>query len=236
MFEVDIKELVAYERLLKRQSKIIQRATAALLNNVAFGVREEIFKTLRSKLTIRDPRFMLRSIVVEKCRHSTPIHQQVAEVGSISRPRFSGWQEQEQGTQAKKTHTATIAARGGSKSKKVIKSVRLKPGAKFPESKNYIGDSPRQQTQIMLKTLAKMKYKRPFIITGHQSIPSGLYRFKGRKKGHWQQRPIQVMQLFKYKMKPRRLSWMDMSVKLYMSAMNLRIEWSKAMNHALKQR
>jgi hypothetical protein len=81
----------------------------------------------------------------------------------------------------------------------------------------------------MLGVLKSMRYRQPFIITGHQKIPPGLYQLKGDK--------LQALQFFDPKREqPRRIPWLKKSVRRYMKSFRGRTAWIAAARRAMLPR
>ena len=54
-----------------------------------------------------------------------PIASQVSEYGSVAKPRFSGWVEQELGEKKARKYYAALAGRGGGKRRRVKRGFRM---------------------------------------------------------------------------------------------------------------
>jgi hypothetical protein len=211
-------------------------ANGMLLNNFAFGVREELISTINRDMIQRTPSLTKRMIKVEKNRNFKHISTQVSAVGSIRKNRFSGWGEQQLGTKTKRKRVATIRGRSGSKKKRLKPSARLRK--KFFSPRNM----PRRRRSgmghqtptgadnkvlIMLRTLQSMKYNAPFVITDHSKIPPGVYKF-ARGKNKWGQRKLELLQGFDPKNKqPRRMLWMSKGVARWFKTHDVNREFMK---------
>jgi hypothetical protein len=147
-------------------------------------------------------------------------------VGSIRRPRFTGWIEQELGTPVQRTRIFGIMARGGDIKRRTIGVSRLRQNADHIEPDAYEGRSERFRNTAMLMDIRRRGIKKPFVIRRHSKLKPGLYRFVRKK--------LQMLQRFKVKVQPKRIPWLSGSVKLYMSKNRVRNEWAKSIRHVLK--
>lgn len=126
-WDIDLTEVNGLRGWYKKQPRFIRIASAMLLNEFAYGTRNTAVKHIADKMIVRNTRFVETSLRYTKTSTSTPINQQRSYAGSVDRNRFTGWREQEKGTPVKHPRHATIAGRGGSKTKQIRPSVRLKP-------------------------------------------------------------------------------------------------------------
>ena len=85
----------------------------------------------------------------------------------------------------------------------------------------------------MIKTLDKKGYRKPFIITGHRKAKSGLYKFKGGRKG---KRKLLMLQRFdaRGKAQPQRFKWLTISRKEATSPNKMRRMWADVMTRVLR--
>lgn len=233
MFQMDIRDLLKLRRYYKKSPRSFAAAVGMLLNNFAFGTRAEVFRVMPTLMTIRNKRFLETRIRAKKTHLRLPISSQQSETGSIGAKRFTAWEEQELGKRTKRTRVASILARGA-KQKQIKRPFRLRPGMNFPTPDDFPGRSGHHRAIVMLQKLGREGYKKPFIVLKHKRITPGLYKFKG---GRGAKRKLRMLQSFKpARLQPRRIRWLTISRRKYLSGMNLRREWAIVIERTLKKR
>ena len=181
--KIDDKQLKQFKKMCRSGQKEFQYVTAEYLNSSAFRARELNIKNLQSQMTIRDQRFLSSSLRVEKTK-PVSINQQIAISGSITRPRFTGWKEQEDGGTAERKRKITISARGGSKQAKAQQKARLRPGNKIYKPEQFQGMSYEKRFYFMMRVLGsrgggqfllsqKLRTRRGYMNPGLYGLKSG---------------------------------------------------------------
>lgn len=225
IFKTDLREMQAFAKWARSNPRGLRVAGGMMLNQMAFGSKEEIGKVIEGEFTLRKPKWVLGRIRVQKAVFSQTIDLQVSAVGAIQdKPRFSSLVEQQTGDRAKRKATASIRGRSGSKRKKIAPSARFRK--RHPEATNFpVAGSPNRRVMIALNVMAKQGFKTPFVIRGHKQIPDGLYRFiKG--KTSFGQRRIGILRRFdKDRAQPKRFKWLTIGVKRYFARHNQQREW-----------
>jgi hypothetical protein len=184
-FKIDDSQLKKFQKLIGKEfPRGFQKVTAEYLNSSAFRARELNIKNLQSQMTIRDQRFLSSALRVEKTK-PVSINQQIAISGSITKPRFTGWKEQENGTAPERKRKVTVSARGGSKQAKAQQRARLKPSNKIYKPEQYQGSSYTRRFYFMMRVLGS-RGGGQFLITQKISTKRGLlnpalYGLKGGK-------------------------------------------------------
>ena len=225
MFEMEAKDIVTLIRWYRNAPKQFARASGTLLNNLAFGARASMLEEIDRGMVVRNKRFVASKIRVHKSHTRQPISSQEAIVGSVDGPRFSGWVEQELGKKTDRTRVFSMLARRGSAFRPAQPSARLKPSNDFPTPDDYPGLDENHRAVVMLQSLGRQNYRKPFVIKGHRRIKPGVYRFGGGKRGKKQ---IHVLQQFKAKtVQPRRFRWLSLGYMGYMRRVHLGREWSR---------
>jgi hypothetical protein len=228
LFQIDKRELKQLELFMKRAPRRFHRAVANMLNDFAFGTRTESLEIINRRLTVRSPRFIAGSVRVTKARGGQPMNMQRAITGSIARPRFSGLVEQETGAGTMRTRTATLLARAGSKSKRIQPSVRLKSANQFVSYHDYPGRDAAHRTIVMLQSLFRERYRRPFLVTRHRKFKRGLYRIRGGN--------LKMVQSFEPEtIQPRRVRWLSGGRKQFFAHANIRLLWAKNLERELRK-
>lgn len=197
-----------------KQMKAIKRASAFTLNQLAERDNAEASKLLKHHLTVRTPRFFEPATTNKKttagfklttARVGSPIAKQYSLAGSLQRPRFTGWREQQFGKKPTGSRVPTIKGRQGNESKVFKRSYRKDRVDGAPVDTDF--GQGQNGTTIMLRKLQREKYTGPFKITNHSKLPPGLYKFTGRtpKKGL---RKIVRLEAYGVKKKPvKKFKW-----------------------------
>lgn len=162
----------------------MKKVEAGMLNNTAFRLRQRMIDEISGSMTIRDQNFLKRSILFQKAT----VSGMVAEVGSVMRPRFSGWSEQQTGkTKGKpRKRFGTLTARRGKKRNKISGKFRAKSSNDFirPSNRKGLSDNSGRDVMIFLQILKRRKYKPPFFIPiSYKRLQKGFYIFvRGKLK------------------------------------------------------
>ncbi len=221
LFAIDAKDLVNLKRFYKKAPLQFARASASTLTSFAAGTRRKALLIINNRMTVRNKGFVSGALRFERAKGNVPMNAQVATAGSIKRNRFTGWAEQELGTQTERTRTATLFARGGG-SKQIPRSLRMDRSSTFDTPDNYEGKTYEQRTFLMLKA----RVKKAFVITKHRKFRPGLYKFKGKK--------IKMVQTFKNRKQPKRIKWLTMARQLYFSTTSIDSVWANSLRRVLK--
>ena len=171
------------EKFYKKAPKQFSRASAGMINNLAFQTRTAALVNIAADMNIRADKFINSRMRVNRAR-AVPISQQKAEVGSLPTSRFSGWIEQETGKAPLRTRTFGIAARRGKQKNKASAKARLKPVNQFFSVDDF--DMPHaaggdHRTQIFLQLMSKEHANKPFVMRRkYRKMRKGLYVFSKR--------------------------------------------------------
>ncbi len=230
LFDISIPNLINLKRFYKKAPKKFQKASANVLTSFAFGTRAEAMNVIKSKMVIRNPRFINSRLRVSKAFGSTNIGSQQSEVGSIPAQRFTGWIEQQTGKMPAKNRIFTLLARRGDITRQALPSARLKPGNKYISSDEFTGKTPNKRIIAMLQILGRKGYKKPFIIRRGNKFKKGLYKFKGSGKN----KKILALQLFRTNKRPKKLEWLTMARDNYFRKNDVNKVWEKSLKQILK--
>lgn len=169
-----------FERLKKFYrggAKNFRRAEVGMVNNTAFALRDIILAELDRNMTIRSPGFVKGSVRLQKAT----FRNVTAEVGSIERPRFSGWIEQETGKKDTRTRVQTVAARRSNFKNRVAPRLRLKKGNKRAIRPSDVGlknDISFPDVPGFLQILDRRREKQPWYLpVGYKRLQRGIYIF-----------------------------------------------------------
>ena len=234
IFSGDFKNLVKYERLLKRAPKAAARASAFTLTGFALGTARNARTIIHSKMTIRNKPFIDKSLQTIFAKPNQPMNRMKAITGSVVRPRYTGLAEQELGTPPARDRTFTRAARGGVRTRVTRGWARLKPNAKYPSPTNseLLTSARAGRKDFSLKglkginrlvgflhMLSEQKKAQTFIIRKKFGrFKRGLYRFDKGK--------IKKLQSFDQKSKPKRLRWLTGGLDKYFKSTNISKVWN----------
>jgi len=209
MITADLSDLRKLERFFKRTPLQLPRSTASVLSGMAFEARKIDIEILSRHLVVRNRKFVESSIQVQKAR-SGRIETQVALVGSINRPRFTGWVEQETGAIPKQERAATLRARGGSKRGQIQSKARLLKSNQFYKPEQFQGRNLQQRFGFMMRIVARDGGSRYFIAS--QQIPTrrghispGLYLIR--------QHRLMRLQGFEARKQTPRLDWNERMIQ-----------------------
>lgn len=230
IFDIDKKELKKFIKFAKKSPKEFSRATANVLNSLAFKTRENDIDEITQSMTVRNSRFVKSSLRVQMAKGSR-IDSMIAVAYSVNRNGFSGWKEQQEGGPPMKRNIHP-SARGGNQRARVKSRYRLKPGNKFHRPSDYPGKTDQSQFYAMLRILAT-RGGGEFILTDNQPLKNGmmeagLYSFKKRR--------ITRLQTLDTKSNVRRNEWRTRSIKKLVSNDKLLEDlWRDAIKRVIKQ-
>lgn len=223
----DEKRLMKFYRTAPRK---FGYATADVLNQMAFGNRNESINILHNRLTIRNKNFVNSSMRVEKAKGYHNINTMESKFGSIKKDRSSGWIEQETGRRSNKDRVATIMGRSGSESKQIKPSIRLKQGRRFKSAQDFEPNGSVGRTLMMLMKLKREKYKKPFVVRRRNKYKRrGMYKFvRGKAK---------LLYAFNTKkVRPARVVWLRGGSRVDNNKNNIRDRWGVAIEKQLQPR
>jgi hypothetical protein len=209
-FNLDQKDLENLTNFFnKLKSKDSKPLVSATLNNQAFATRKANMRVLGRALVVRDDRFFKGSVFVQQAEKFGDPRSNFAEVGSIERDRFSGWEEQQTGKAAPKARVATLAARGGNRQNVMKGRARLKSGNTFRKVSDYKRRKVRKKQALVLMLKETREQKLDFLIRRQDVVGKmkpGLYTWEGNK--------LLRYQTFGKQYDPKRIDWVGQSLKI----------------------
>lgn len=218
-WKADLGEVDGLRQWYRNCPRKMQIACARMLNNFAFGVKEQVPVTIGQLMIVRNPRFVSSRIRVTKTSASLPVSSQKSWVGSVAiaagtkgRGAFSGWTEQEKGTPTDRKRVATLAARSGDKHKQMRPGVRLKPGVEVVTAEHY-DYMPRGGRNNIGGLIAMMKRKGE---TRLMKIGKVYLKLNRRK--------VEEVQIARKK-QPKRIHWLRIARAQYFRKTNLDKMW-----------
>ncbi|MEE9119166.1 MAG: hypothetical protein V3U02_11335 [Calditrichia bacterium] len=226
LFQIDLSNLINLRKFYRRAPKQFLKATNSTLNSFAFGTRKRSLEIIEKKMTIRNQKFVAGSLRVQKST-GTNINNARSEVGSINRPRFTGWKEQELGTKPERSRSITSFGRG-TKNRRLRPSFKMRPGNNFLDSDDFDISGGGDRTVVFLQMLARRKQRKPFIIKGSSKFKSGLYVFRRKK--------IKRIQTFKETKKIKRVRWMSGGRREFFRTADINKIWAESLRRVLKFR
>lgn len=227
-FIVKTPDLKNLEKFYKKAPRQFARASAGMINNLAFETRSAALVNIASDMNIRNERFVKSRMRVNRAR-PVPIARQQAEVGSLPTSRFSGWVEQETGKPAQRNRVFGIAARRGKERNTASAKARLKPGNQFfsPNDFDISANDEDHRTQIFLQLMSTKHANDPFVMRRkYRKMRKGIYVFSKRGK-------LKQLQQFG-EMKVKRKPWMRPAAHKVNTKANVRKQWARAINHVLR--
>jgi hypothetical protein len=224
LLQMDLHEFAKLYIFFQQFPIQARKATAQLLNDLGFAWRPLAVTTLASRLIMRNPRFILSKMRVEKTS-AKPIPQQAVIVGSTytkgktGEITFDGFRSLQGLSTEPRNRTLALAARGGSKQAQAKKSGKLSPDSEIPKPEDWDDiQLPQSRVQAMIRALAESSVygKRMIIPKGHGFSP-GLYGVKN-KRGYYlpsgRTAPkLFVIQHFNKRPHHARWAWIQESIK-----------------------
>jgi len=237
VFKVDTRGVQLFAKTMRLAPRKMKGATAMVLNNLAFGTRDEAKTVLGRAMVIRSPRFVFskKALLTIKARSGAPIDRQVASTASVESDRFSGWAEQQTGKKTDRKRVGTLKARFGSKKRRMAPAVRMRQGRRYAKSENFPGSTKAARVRTMLSVLNNWPSspRDPFIIQGSRDFMDGLYKMKGRRG---KRKLILLQQLDPPRAQPRRFPWMTIARNNYLARVNLTRIWGRAIDRVVRPR
>ena len=249
---IDTRDLEQHGLALRQMPGIIARAQRAMVNNMAFGVRQECLTWgIPQVMTVRNPNILRATLTVRKATYPGF----TASMGMTTRDRFGGLLEEELGGSMHRP-PASLAARGGDKGKVMAGKARLKPGADYltPEDVDVANASGgwEQRIVVMISQLEREGSTKPFIMHGSSALHSGLMvmgkrigkgsrktmRHRKRAAGGaippGRRQLITLRPFAKGETRVKRTPWMKPSIDRWLATHDRQVEWHKALDFAMR--
>jgi hypothetical protein len=226
-FYMDNTQLRRLQKTFKQSPKLLRPVTANVINSLAFDAKKQYFREIDRNMIVRNRKFVESSLQVQKAR-SGPIEKQIALSGSVNRPRFTGWQEQQEGKPSKTKRAITTAGRGGNKRNISKTKARLRSGNKFYKPEQFSGRDLKGRFMFMMRVL-NTRGGGEFIISS--AIPTrrgilkpGLYSLRKHK--------ITRFQTFNVD-KSKRITWMINANKALKFSTNIAKKYEDGLKRVL---
>lgn len=237
----DMTEIRALAKWYRKQPNLIRKASATMLNNFAFGTKQEAFNVICARMTVRTPSFVKRQLRVTKADLSAPIDNQRSIAGSVASARFDGWTEQELGTPTARNRYATLASRGGTEQGKIKGGSRLKQGMKAITIEDYAPKGGNENWGGFIAMLFRKKERGLIRINhGFYKLPSNLRQLPGptrSKKGGSTGSPLRrslVLQQDLHKKQPKKIHWLRQARAIYFKKTDLNAMWADTLKRFIK--
>jgi hypothetical protein len=227
-FYMDNTELRRLQKTFKQSPKLLRPVTANVINSLAFDAKKQYFKEIDRNMIVRNRRFVESSLQVQKAR-SGPIEKQIALSGSVNRPRFTGWEEQQEGKPSKTKRAITTAGRGGNKRNISKTKARLRSGNKFYKPEQFSGRDLKDRFMFMMRVL-NTRGGGEFIITETIRAPRARQGYLHRGLYSLRKHKITRLQSFDVD-KFKRITWMTNANK----ALKFSTDIGKKYNEGLKR-
>ena len=227
-FSIKTPDLRNLEKFYKKAPRQFARASAGMINNLAFQTRNAALLQIAGEMNIRSDRFVNSRMRVDRAR-AGPIATQKAEVGSISTSRFSGWVEQETGKEPQRNRVFSVAARRGNEQNVATGKARLKPGNRIYTSNSFAikANDDDHRTAVFMQLMGRHQPGKPFVLKRKfRKLRKGIYTITKRGK-------LKQLQQFNA-MKVKRKPWMAPARKSVVTKANVRAQWARAISHVLK--
>ena len=217
-------------RFAKRAPTLFRRASAGVLNDMAFDAMRIAPKEIDKTMEVRNKSFVKSSFRVSKAKTGASISQQEAIMGSIFKPRFSGWREQETGKATERERIASLAARGGSKSSTIKPRFRMKKGRRFIKPQQFKGRNFPFKFRTMLRVLVSRRKRELFYMDRkYKGMRPGLYMFQRGKIS-------KIQDATGDKAQPRRDRWMTRTNNRLKRTFDVRKSWASQLNRVLPKK
>jgi hypothetical protein len=247
---MDLRELGKLYLFFRRYPLLARKATAQLLNDLAFAWRPLVVTTLASKVIVRNPRFLMGRMRVQKTG-AGPIERQQAVVGSTPvRGKtggftFDGLYSLQFGRPLGEGRNRTLAllARGGDKRAKAKRQGKLMPGDEIPTPDEW-DDMPKpsrsRMLSFMLRDIADNYPAQRFIIPRSYGMAPGLYKIKKRRgyllPSTGRSAPsIQIIQHLGRSPRGQRFPWMQTSLKWLLGHAPIAKFWERAISRVTQE-
>lgn len=239
MITADLSDIRKLERFFKKAPELLRPASANVINTLAYKTREANVKHITTMMVVRNRKFITDSLQYKKAK-SVRIEKQIALVGSIERPRFTGWREQEFGTSTPNKQSPTLYSRGGSKRGTVQGKYRFHKVGKAVRPEQFQGRTLEQKFAFMMRVLGTRKsgffyLRNPYAAKSGQ-MPAGMYYLRKRTKKGDRHGILKRIQSGKGNIKPDRKQWMKNSISYVMSSNNIVKVWGDSVRHIIRTR
>lgn len=238
---MDLRELGKLYSFFKAYPHLARKGVAQFLNDIGFAWRPVAVSTLAKRLIMRNPKFILRQMRVQKTS-ARPIEQQAVVVGSVYKRgsrgdvTFDGFRSLYGSAPETRSRTLSLLTRGGSKAARARRMGKLHPSDDVPTPDQWddmTHPTRPRMLQFMIRDIAKNFPTQKFIVPRGYGFEPGLYRVmpgsrRGYRKtrrgkrtvGRWAlsatARPLpklQILQHFGRRPRGQRWKWLDESVK-----------------------
>lgn len=230
-FEIDKTDLKKLSRFFKQAPREFQKASAGVINTLAFETRKLEIKEIAANMIIRN-----KKIIAEKknpffyvqTAKPTTLDRQIAIVGSVRRERFTGWEEQETG--GSKKRISSLYSRGGSKRGIIKARYRIHPNQKFYKPNQYKSTTYKRSFGHMMRIL-NIEGSGRFILSEDISIKNGILG-----KGLYSLEDGKIKRLQSFNSKPvRQIRWRENAINKLRHSVNIQKIWADQITHYINK-
>ena len=184
-------------------------------------------------MTVRNKGFVKSSLIVQMANQKQPalMQHQVAYSGSINRPRFTGWKEQQEGTPPRKKRGTTRAARGGNKRAQMRHTARMRGKGGYYNVDDYKGKTRRTRYYHMMRIIGERGggtfiLGKTINIKSGMPLPRGLWHVKAGK--------LELLQYFGVDKFPKKIKWMSKSITNLRQRNDIQRIWGQQINRIVR--
>lgn len=239
MITADLSDLKKLRAFFKQAPELLRPASANVLSTLAFKTRTANVHHIETMMVIRNRKFIEDSLQYKKAK-SVRIEKQIAFVGSIERPRFTGWREQEFGTSTPNKQSPTLYSRGGSKRGTVQGKYRMHKVGKAVRPEQFQGRTLQQRFGFMMRVLGTRKAGFFYLRNPYQAksgeLPAGMYYLRKRSKKGDRHGILKRIQSGKRNISPVRKQWMKNSIAYVMHSNDIVKIWGNSVRHIIRSR
>ena len=227
IFDMDKKSLKQLRDFFNKSPKEFSRATAGVLNSLAFSTRKYDIENIAQGMTVRNPKFVARMLKVTKTPPRSDIRKQQSSASSLRTADFTGWEEQQTGKRQTRTRAATTEGRGGSIKNTIRPRFRMRKNNKFYRPSQFKTRTEQGSFQFMMRVLATRGGGEFILSKQYGRMSPGLYSFRNH-----QVRKVQSTDNIK---QPSRYKWRDHSIRNLQSRNDIRDIWSRELDRVMSK-
>jgi hypothetical protein len=190
-FSADTRSLEQWAKAWKEFPKEAGKWAAKFVNDEALQFKADFPDVIARHYILRNKKFIGGSVKVDLARPRSHMEDIVAVVGTVKKPRFSGFTEEVGGGGPRRTRAFTLAGRGGFWENESKGWARMHPSddptqdQRIPSTDLVLGLPDGQRFMALMNMIASKKIPiapkaNSFILDGGK-YKRGLYRFDGKK-------------------------------------------------------
>lgn len=238
MFSYTTEDLLNLRRFYKQAPKTFGRSVVGMLNGLAFHARVELLETIEDQMIVRNRKFVSSKMRVEKARGHN-ISNAVSRVGSISGPRFTGWEEQETGKADQRERTYSEFSRGGNQESKISSRRSRKRSNEIMKITDFNISNAKNDTHrviIFLQMIDRKHRNKMFFMPENHGrlLDDSVYLIAGRRKRKTKRAKSTggaIRRISRdHSMRTGKQPWMEPTINRQINPSFVRHEWAKNVN------